>query len=247
MLEARKGFMAHPGTIPAKTPEPARIPPLESGDQLTRAEFERRYDAMPDLKKAELIEGEVYMPSPVRWNQHAGPHADFIGWLVFFRAHTPGVAVGDNGSIRLDMENEPQPDAAMIIEPACGGKVQLDAEDYVVGGPELTGEISASSVSIDLHKKLRVYRRNEVQEYVVWRVLEKAFDWFVQRQGKFERLSPDASGLFRSEVFPGLWLDPLAMANRDMAKVLEVLQQGLASEEHAAFVTELQAKHAAKR
>jgi Uma2 family endonuclease len=225
---------------------PARLPPLEAGDQLTRHEFERRYEAMPDVKKVELIEGEVYMPSPVRWNLHAGPHADFIGWLVFFRANTPGVGVGDNGSIRLDMENEPQPDAAMIIEPAFGGRVQLDAEDYVVGGPELTGEISASSVSIDLHKKLQVYRRNHVHEYVVWRVLDKAFDWFVQREDKFEHLPQDASGIYRSEVFPGLWLDPLAMANRDMAKVLEVLQRGLATDEHAAFVAELQAKHAAR-
>jgi Uma2 family endonuclease len=238
--------MAHPGTISAKADEPARIPPLESGDQLTRQEFERRYDAMPDLKKAELIEGEVHMPSPVRWKQHAGPHADFIGWLVGYRAHTPGVDVGDNGSIRLDMENEPQPDAAMIIEPAYGGRVHVDADDYVVGGTELTGEISASTVSIDLHKKFRVYRRNQVQEYLVWRVLENAFDWFVQRQGKFERLPQDASGVYRSEVFPGLWLDPIAMANRDMAKVLGVLQQGLATAEHAAFVKDLQAKHAAK-
>src|SRR5438067_5571861 len=102
---------------------PSKPPPLEAGDRLTRDEFERRYEAMPHLKKAELIEGEVYMPSPVRWNQHAGPHADLIGWLFFYRAHTPGVRVGDNGSLRLDMENEPQADAAMIIEPAFGGQV----------------------------------------------------------------------------------------------------------------------------
>ena len=167
---------------------------LESGDQLTRQEFERRYEAMPELKKAELIEGEVYLPSPVRWNQHAGPHADFIGWLVFYRAHTPGTRVGDNGSIRLDMENEPQPDAAMIVEPAYAGQVRLSADDYVVGGPELAGEIAASTVSIDLHKKFRVYRRNQVKEYIVWRVLEKAFDWFVQREGDFEPLPLDSAG-----------------------------------------------------
>src|SRR5438132_4518989 len=84
------------------------IPPLENGDQLAREEFERRYDAMPNLKKAELIEGVVYMPSPVRWSQHAGPQADFLGWLVHYRAFTPGVRVGGNGTIRLDVENEPQ-------------------------------------------------------------------------------------------------------------------------------------------
>src|SRR5262249_29955958 len=85
--------------------------------------------------------------------------ADLIGWLFFYRAHTPGVRAGDNGSLRLDMENEPQADAAMIIEPAFGGQVKLE-DDYVVGAPEWAGEIAASSASIDLHKKFRVYRRN---------------------------------------------------------------------------------------
>src|ERR1700680_2615068 len=115
MLLLREWLMAHPGTISQTAEEPAKLPLLESGDRLQGPEFERRYVAMPELKKAELIEGEVYIPSPVRWNQHAGPHADFIGWLVFFRAHTPGVRVGDNGSIRLDMGNEPQAGAASSV------------------------------------------------------------------------------------------------------------------------------------
>src|SRR4051812_39117355 len=157
--------MAAPGQVTHEVPPPPRVLPLEPGDHLTRAEFERRYDAMPGLKKAELIEGEVHMPSPVRWDHHAEPHADFIGWLAFYRAHTSGVSVGDNGSIRLDIENEPQPDATMIILPSHGGRVLLDADDYVAGGPEFIGEVSASTVSIDLHKKMRVYRRNQVQEY----------------------------------------------------------------------------------
>lgn len=234
--------MAQPRPISRRANQPGSIPPLETGDQLTRAEFERRYDAMPAQKKAELIEGEVYMPSPVRWNQHAGPHADFIGWLVFYRAHTRGVRVGDIGSIRLDMENEPQPDATMLIEPAYGGQAQFD-DDYVVGAPELTGEVSASTVSIDLHKKFRVYRRNQVKEYIVWRVLDNAIDWFVQREGEFDPLTPDAAGIYRSTVFPGLWLDAAALAQGDMARVFQVLQQGLATPEHAAFVAELRGKY----
>jgi len=216
------------------------VPILESGDRLTRQEFERRYEAMPWVKKAELIEGEVHMPSPVRWNHHARPHANLIGWLVSYSAHTPGVGVGDNGSVRLDMENEPQPDAAMIIEPAFGGQVTLDPDDYVVGGPELTGEVAASSVSIDLHKKFRVYRRNRVKEYIVWRVEDRAIDWFVERQVEFERLPLSSAGYYQSQVFPGLWLDPEAMAQGELAKVLQVLEQGLASPEHAAFVAQLQ-------
>src|SRR5262249_57904199 len=96
-----------PGHTPPASP---LTPPLETGDQLSRDEFERRYDAMPNVKKAELIEGVVYMPSPVRWNQHAAPHADFITWLGFYRVNTPGVRVGDSGSLRLNLDTEPQPD-----------------------------------------------------------------------------------------------------------------------------------------
>ncbi len=210
-------------------------PPLEPGDELTRIEFERRYAAMPALKKAELIEGVVHMPAAVRWNQHATPHAHLMGWLAHYRAFTPHVEIGDNGSLRLDMENEPQADAAMIIEPAWGGKVKLGADDFVEGGPEFVAEIAASSVSIDLGKKLRVYRRNNVLEYLVWRVLDRQIDWFALREGRYDRLVPDASGICRSLVFPGLWLDAEALAAFDLAGALKVLQQGLDSPEHASF------------
>jgi Uma2 family endonuclease len=212
---------------------------LEQGDHLSREEFERRYDALPELKKAELIEGVVHMPSPVRWNHHATPHADVLGWLSVYRAHTPGVLVGGNGTLRLDMENEPQPDAAMIIEPARGGKVQLSSDDYIEGAPELVAEVSASTVSIDLNIKQRVYRRNSVQEYIVWRVLDRAIDWFILRQSQYDNLAPDAAGIFRSEVFPGLWLDAKAMIAGDLARVLQVLEQGIASPPHADFVAKL--------
>jgi hypothetical protein len=223
-----------------RSQESKLIPPLEPGDELTRSEFERRYEAMPELKKAELIEGVVHMPSPVRWNHHASPHADLMGWLAYYRAYTPHVRVGDNGTLRLDMENEPQADGAMIIEPECGGKVKFSADDFVEGSPELTAEVAASSVSIDLNKKLRVYRRNEVLEYLVWRVLDREIDWFVLRDGRYDGLSPDAAGIYRSEVFPGLWLDAAALTKFDLATALKVLQQGLESAEHAAFVARLE-------
>ena len=215
------------------------IPPLEPGDQLTRDEFERRYDAMPRLKKAELLEGVVHIPSPVRWKTHAVPHAHVVGWLGVYRASTPGVRVGDNCSVRLDMDSEPQPDAAMIIEPNRGGRVQISPDDYVVGGPELVAEVAASSVSIELTTKLHIYRRNQVQEYLVWRVLEQSFDWFVLRNSQYERLSMDEAGFYKSEVFPGLWLDAAALTRFDPAAVLRGLQKGLASPEHAAFVARL--------
>jgi len=229
--------MARPAITPA---QPVGIPPLEPGDHLTRDEFERRYAAMPQIKKAELIEGVVYMPSPVRFKKHCSPHADLIWWLNHYRVFTPGVRVGGNSTVRLDLENEPQPDGLMIVEPSHGGRVVISTDDYIEGSPDLVAEVSASSASFDLHTKLRVYRRNEVREYVVWRVLDGAIDWFVLRQGAYSPLPLSKAGIYQSEVFPGLWLDPAALARSDLAAVLQVLQQGLASPEHAAFVARLQ-------
>lgn len=219
--------------------EPGDIPVLENGDRLTRAEFERRYEALPQLKKAELIEGVVHVPSPVRFRRHSGPHADLISWLVYYRAATPGVDAGDNSSVRLDLDNGLQPDAVLIVEPEYGGQAKISADDYLEEAPELVAEVAASSVSIDLGSKLNVYRRNQVQEYLVWRVLNRAFDWFVLREDHYDRLAPDTAGVLKSVIFPGLWLDTAALIRRDIAVVLSVLQQGLASPEHAAFVARL--------
>jgi Uma2 family endonuclease len=217
------------------------LPPLEFGDRLTRDEFERRYDAMPNLKKAELLEGVVFMPSPVRQRRHSQPHIRLGRWLVIYEAATPGVEAGDNATVRLDDENEPQPDALLFINQARGGQARIDDDDYIAGAPELAAEVTASSVSYDLHTKLNVYRRFGVREYVVWRVLNGAIDWYVLRQGQYEQLAPDAQGILKSEVFPGLWLDPAALVGGDLARVLAVVQQGIASPEHAAFVARLTA------
>jgi Uma2 family endonuclease len=225
-------------SLPPRPPE-SEIPPLETGDRLSRAEFERRYEAMPHLKKAELIEGVVYVPSPVRLRRHAEPHAYLITWLGTYLASTPGVRIGDNVTARLDLDNEPQPDAVLLIDPMRGGQARITADDYIEGAPELVAEVAASSVSIDLNTKLHVYRRNGVREYLVWRVQNRAMDWFVLREGQYQALQPDAQEVFRSEVFPGLWLDAAALVSGDLAAVMSVLQQGLASPEHAAFVARL--------
>ncbi len=218
---------------------PQPIPPLENGDRLTRDEFERRYHAMPHVRKAELIEGVVHMPSPVRIEQHGEPHLDFVAWMGFYRAHTPFVRGGDNSTVRLDLDNEPQPDGVLLIEPSRGGKAKIDADGYIAGSPELAGEITASTVSIDLGPKLVVYRRNGIQEYVVWRVLDRALDWFVLRGGSYDRLAPSPEGNYQSEVFPGLWLDPDALVSGNLLRVYQVLQEGLQSPAHAAFVARL--------
>ena len=195
-----------PATIPTNSlPTPARIPQLESGDSLSRDEFERRYFAMPNCKKAELIEGIVYMPSPVSYENHGGPHCKIITWLGVYSANTPGISAGDNSTVRLDLTNEPQPDVVMFSEPQFGGAVKI-VNGYIEGSPELVVEVSASSVSIDMHAKRRVYLRNGVKEYIVWRVQDGALDWFVLRNTEYANLLPDAAGILRSETFPGLWL-----------------------------------------
>lgn len=218
-----------------------KAPPLENGDRLTRDEFERRYEAMPHLRKAELIEGIVYVPSPVRQRQHGRPHAHLMGWLSSYEATTPGVEIGDNSTVRLDLDNEPQPDALLLIDPARGGQTRLSPDGFIEGAPELVAEVASSSVSYDLHAKLHVYRRHGVREYIVWRVLDQEIDWFVLRAGHYEPLPSSADGLLRSHVFAGLWLDPGALLRGDLAAVLAVVQQGVTSPDHATFVHRLQA------
>lgn len=222
---------------------PPNMPPLETGDHLSRDEFERRYAAMPHRKKAELIEGVVYMPAAaVRMGHHAEPHSHLMTWLGVYYAATPGSAVGDNASIRLDLDNMPQPDAVLLIDPENGGSARISEDDYVEGAPELVAEISASSVSIDVNSKFRVYQKSGVREYLVWRVLDGEFDWFVQNEGRFVKQQPDSEGLHRSQVFPGLWLDVAALLRGDLARVLSVVQQGIADEMHRQFVEALAAR-----
>jgi Uma2 family endonuclease len=215
------------------------LPPLEPGDHLTREEFERRFDATPGLKRAELIEGVVYMSPALRWDFHARPDVRLSAWLMNYEIATPGVQAGSSPSIRLDLDNEPQPDAVMLITPTSGGRVKISQDNYVEGAPELVVEVSASTVSIDLNTKFRVYRRNGVREYTVWRVRDQAIDWFALRQGQYEKLPADSDGIIRSDVFPGLWLHGPALLAGDMAQVLKVLEQGVRTKEHADFVVAL--------
>ncbi|MFN4278670.1 Uma2 family endonuclease [Thermosynechococcus sp.] len=209
------------------------LPPLESGDRLSRAEFERRYAAMPHLKKAELIEGIVYVASPVRVS-HSQPHAAMIGWLFFYTVMTPGLGCYDNPTVRLDGDNEPQPDAVLRLEK--GGNSHISEDGYIEGAPELVVEIAASSAAYDLHDKLRVYRRNGVQEYLVWCTYDRQIHWFYLEAGEYESLTPDGEGVLRSRRFPGLWLATQALLEHDLGTVLQVLQRGIATPEHQAFV-----------
>lgn len=217
-------------------------PPLEAGDHLTRCEFERRYEARPDIKKAELIERVVYMPSPVRAKSHSRPHGQITTWLGTYCAATPGVDLEDNATVRLDLDNEPQPDVLLRLEPEAGGHSHIGEDDYIEGAPELIVEVAASSASYDLHEKLRAYRRNGVQEYIVWRVYDKRVDWFRLINGNYILLASDADGIVHSQVFPGLRLAVSALLAEDLASVLAELQKGIGTPEHAAFVERLRGK-----
>ncbi len=236
-----------PRTTPARPQpvQPKEPPPLNTGDHLTRAEFERRYLAHPEIKKAELIEGVVYVPTPVRYQQHGNPHFDVITWMGTYSAATFGVLGADNSTLLLDLENEPQPDALLRLEPEVGGRSHITEDDYLEGPPELVAEVAASSAAYDLHAKRRVYARNGVQEYLAVQVYEQRIDWFALREGVYEPLAPDENGVLRSEVFPGLWLLPAAFWAGNLAAMLAVLQEGLASPDHAAFVAHLQEQQSA--
>jgi len=224
----------------------APYPLLDSGDHLDAEEFLHRYEAMPGLKKAELIDGVVYVPSPTRWNVHAVQHLHMATWLGTYYARTPGTQAGESATLRLDLENVPQPDVALIIHPSHGGQAVIDEEGYIAGAPELVCEVSASTRSIDLNSKRRLYLRSGVREYIVWRVEDGTIDWFVARGGQYDRLVADASGVVKSEVFPGLWLDSRAIIALDLPGVLRTLEQGLATPEHAEFVARLVREAASK-
>lgn len=225
---------------PSSAPvQPVHPLPLEPGDRLTRAEFERRYDAMPEVKKAELIEGVVYMPSPVRYKGHGKPHSDIHGLLFSYSVATPGVELADNATLRLDADNDPQPDLILRVDEAHGGKSFISEDDYLEGSPELIVDIASSSASYDLHEKFKVYRRNGVQEYLVWRVHDRQIDWFSLQEGKYAQLAPDDQGIIESRVFPGLRLNVSALLNGDLAKAVDDLQQGIGSTTHTVFVQNL--------
>lgn len=215
------------------------ILPLENGDRLTRPEFERRYEAMPDLKKAELIEGVVYMAAALRYRKHGQPHGAIMAWLGTYCAATPGVEMADNATVRLDLNNEAQPDALLRIDEAYGGQSSVSDDDYIEGAPELIVEVAASSASYDLHDKLRVYCRHGVQEYIVWQVAEQKISWFSLQDGDFVALLPNGAGMLHSRIFAGLRLPVAALLAGDLAKVLAEVQAGVATDQHQSFVEHL--------
>ena len=193
-----------PNTI-EKRNSSSKVPRLQNGDRLTRTEFERRYRTMPHTKKAELIEGIVYRPSPVSHKNHGKPHAYLLTTLGVYHAGTTGTDLSDNATVRLDLDNEPQPDILLRIQKGAGGASIVDKEGYIKGAPELIAEIANSTASYDMHDKLNAYRRNGVQEYLVWLVEDQQLHWFALDQSEYRPLPIDKQGIVKSQVFPGLW------------------------------------------
>lgn len=231
-------------TTIAPLPRPSRsaarktIPPLENGAHLSAHEFMCRYEAMPEVKKAELINGIVYMGSPVRITQHGEPDGLMQGWLFTYAAATPGAKHASNSTARLGPDDVPQPDGLLRLLPECGGQARVDAEGYMQGAPELAVEIAASSASIDVREKLASYRRAGIREYLVWRTEDEAVDWWVLEEDEYRPLALDDEGRLRSTIFPGLWLDVAAVLTSDSAQVLAALNEGLRTAEHAEFARE---------
>lgn len=226
--------MIVPRTIQARKPV---LPPLENGDRLDQKTFHARYEAMPGDVRAELIGGIVYMKLRTK-RDHGRNRSSLARWLAEYECATPGTEALVGATSILGPESEPEPDGSLIVLPECGGQTWEDDDGYLNGAPEFVGEIGHASESIDLHAKKADYEKAGVREYVV--VRQSEIFWFVRRKGKFRAKPADRGGIYRSEVFPGLWLDGAALLRRDRPRVLAVLRQGLATPEHAAFVRKLQ-------
>lgn len=182
------------------------------------------------------------MPSPVS-SDHGQMDRWISGWLAVYQAATPGVG-GANNATSLMLDDAPQPDLSLLILPEYGGSSRVEGL-YFHGALEFVAEVSASSASNDLHDKYDLYQSAGVQEYLVVLLFEEEIRWHFRIDGRYQLLSPDADGLWRSRVFPGLWLDGTALLAGNLRQVLDRLQDGLRSTEHAQFVADLAARRKA--
>ena len=216
-----------------------QTPLLVEGERLSRDEFMRRWEAMPNLTRAELIKGVVHMPSPTSMG-HGYSDFDIGTWLGVYAAHTTGTK-GSHASTSFMLGDAPQPDAQLRIVAKAGGRTRRSGK-YLQGGAELIGEVSLSSADYDLGDKFDLYEQAGVVEYLVVLVEEQEIRWFHRQDGKLQPMPVPVDGIWRSQIFPGLWLNGPAFLAGDMLKVLATLNQGLQSPEHAAFVQELTAR-----
>jgi len=227
-------------------PRKTAPPLLVAGQRLDQPTFHDRYAAMPPETRAELVGGLVYMPSPLR-DDHGEVEKNISGWLFQYKRFTRGVRSPNNATVKLDKLGEVQPDTLMWLPFALGGRATLDEAGYITGAPELIVEIARSSRAYDLGAKKADYERAGVIEYLVLELDPNQAHWFIRRDNRFEDLLPGPDGIHRSEVFPGLWLDSEALYAENLDRLVEVLEQGLATTEHAAFAATLAARQRSAR
>jgi Uma2 family endonuclease len=226
------------------TAEPALAWPFRNGDRMDQVTFHKLYETLPDTVHVELISGVVYFKMPTSI-EHARPHRRLAGWLSAYVDETPGTESLIAPTDKLDAISEPEPDLCLYLDPECDGQVRFDEKKYLVGPPELVVEVAFSSRSVDLGSKRDDYERAGVLEYVVALPADRSITWFVRKRKALTSISPDSDGLFRSVVFPGLWLNPVGVFGQNRL-LSATLRKGLASPEHAAFVAAQEKKLAAK-
>ncbi len=213
------------------------IPPLEPGDHTDQPTFHERYKQSPDDFRAELVEGIVFMPSPLGNDPSRYP-SRIVAWLGQYVAATPGTDFKDNPTVILRSHSEPQPDAVLVVEPDRGGRTGISEDGFVTGPPELVIEVATSTEAYDLYEKRRDYERAGVAEHIVVAAREPRVQYFLLENGRF-REEAATDGVFRSRAFPGLWLDETALLRLDMNTLLRTLRQGLDTSAHSTFVDQL--------
>jgi len=215
-----------------------RPPGLVTGERLTVDEFLRRWEELPDLKHAELIDGIAFVSSPVSL-EHSRLDMRIIWWLSHYACLTPGCDGGSNGTWLMS-GSVPQPDADLCILPSHGGQ-SGNKGPLAIGAPELAVEICVTSSALDMGPKLALYQRAGVQEYITVEATGQRLIWRVLDNGAYVAQALPADGIVRSRIFPGLWLDVTAFWANDRAQMLTVLNAGVASEDHRLFVERLAA------
>jgi hypothetical protein len=203
------------------------------GDRLTLEEFLERWEQMPGLKFAELFDGVVYMPSPV--SVEHGRRDGLMQLLLATYAARTAVCVNITNATWLMGGSAPQPDIAVRLLPEFGG--MTDTSGFLaVGAPELVVEICRSSRSYDLGPKLALYQRAGVPEYLAVLIEDQRIEWRYLEGGSYRLMQPDENGVFKSRIYPGLWVDETAFWAGDSPRSLEVLEAGLLSTECRDFL-----------
>ena len=194
---------------------------LQNGDRLSLNEFMWRWEQIPDLKHAELIEGVVYLASPVSL-PHGTYVALFIEWLGRYKFGVKsGLRTASDATLLLN-GSAFQPDIA-LFRPSRG----KSATKYLEELPDLVVEVSYSSRSYDLGTKLAAYRSAGVREYITVLLEEQRVEWRVLSGTRYRLLPMPKDQILRSPHLAGLWLDTQALFPPDEERLFAGVELGL--------------------